>query len=293
VFLGDAVLCITCDLTCAAGACRALLPGYGNERAPVVQDRVDGRVLASHQDSHQANGGHRGIWGPSITTKGRNNQMNRFTKTAAIAAIATFGVLGTTGAASAATINHGQCVSGAVKAGVEGAAFTAIAKNNSLVGPYGSATCPAVVVPLAVDKADADVTWTYDSGDTHITGRTTFSVDSTGGKLTYTSSDNVNNVLYGTITPGSYHKSGNTAIFSGTIDAGSSANYLGNPLGHNYFFVKIVEGQPDMIAVLANQVVPGTWITSATDADALAATIAYPMGPGTAGIVTSGDLTIN
>ena len=48
-----------------------------------------------------------------------------------------------------------------------------------------------------------------------------------------------------------------------------------------------------MVAVLANQVVPGTWITSATDADALAATIAYPMGVGTAGIVTTGNLTIN
>ena len=68
--------------------------------------------------------------------------MNRFTKTAAIAAIATLGIFGTTGAANAATINHGQCVSGAVKAGVEGAAFTAIAKNNSLVGPYGSAREP-------------------------------------------------------------------------------------------------------------------------------------------------------
>ena len=63
--------------------------------------------------------------------------MNRFTKTAAIAAIATLGIFGTTGAASAATINHGQCVSGAVKAGVEGAAFTAIAKNNSLVRRIG------------------------------------------------------------------------------------------------------------------------------------------------------------
>src|SRR6476659_2733037 len=146
----------------------------------------------------------------SSRREGRNNQMNRFTKTAAIAAIATLGVFGTTGAASAATINHGQCVSGAVKAGVTGAAFEAIAKDNSLVGPYGSATCPApVVVPPAVDKADADVTWTYDSGATHITGTTTFNVDSNGGSLVYTSSDSVNNVLFGTITPGSYQKIGN------------------------------------------------------------------------------------
>ena len=221
--------------------------------------------------------------------------MNGFTKTVAIAAIATLGIFGTTGAASAATINHGQCVSGAVKAGVEGAAFTAIAKNNSLVGPYGSATCPApVVVTPAVDKADADVTWTYDSGDTHITGKTTFSVDSNGGSLVYTSSDSVNhNVLYGTITPGSYQKIGNTAVFSGTIGAGSSADYLANPTGGNYFTVKIVDGTPDMVAVLANQVVPGTWITGPTLGDALAATIDYPMGVGTAGIVTTGNLTIN
>jgi hypothetical protein len=227
--------------------------------------------------------------------------MNRFTKTAAIAAIATLGVFGTTGAASAATINHGQCVSGAVKAGVEGTAFTAIAKNNSLVGPYGSATCPApVVVPPAVDRVDADLTWAYDSGDTHITGTTTINVDSNGGSLVYTSSDSVNNVLVGTIAPGSYQKlDAHTAIFSGTIEAGSSANYLANPTGGNYFTVKIVDGgapqdgHGDMVAVLANQVVPGTWITSATDADALAATIAYPMGAGTAGIVTTGNLTIN
>src|SRR6476620_4065052 len=146
----------------------------------------------------------------SSRREGRNNQMNGFTKTVAIAAIATLGIFGTTGAASAATLNHGQCVSGAVKAGVEGAAFTAIAKNNSLVGSYGSATCPPpVVVPPAVDLADANVTWTYDSGDTHVTGTTTFNVDSNGGSLVYTSSDNVNNVLYGTITPGSYQRIGN------------------------------------------------------------------------------------
>src|SRR4029078_2478403 len=109
-----------------------------------------------------------------------NNQMNRFTKTAAIAAIATLGIFGTTGAASAATINHGQCVSGAFTAGFEGAAFTAIAKNTSLAGPYGSATCPApVVVPPAVDRADADVTWAYDSGSTTITGPHTLNVVNT------------------------------------------------------------------------------------------------------------------
>jgi len=203
-------------------------------------------------------------------------------------------VLALAGPASAATINHGQCVSGAVKAGVTGDAFTAIAKNNALVGPYGSATCPAPVVAPPQDRADADVQWRYDSGDTHVTGTTTFNVTASGGVLVYTSTNDAShNQLFGTITPGSYHKVGNTATFSGTIDAGSSPNYLGNPTGGNYFTVKIVDGSPDMIAVLANQVVPGTWITGATLGEALDATANYQMGPDTAGIVFQGDVTIN
>jgi hypothetical protein len=108
-------------------------------------------------------------------------------------------------------------------------------------------------------------------------------------------------VLFGTITPGSYHKIGtNTVVFSGTIDAGSSPDYLGNPLpSGNFFTVKAVDGgapqdgHGDMIAVLANQVTPGVWITGVNDAAALAATDAYPMGAGTAGVVISGNLTIN
>jgi hypothetical protein len=203
-------------------------------------------------------------------------------------------VLALAGPASAATINHGQCVSGAVKAGVTGAAFEAIAKNNALVGAYGSTTCPTIVVAPTPDKAISDnLTWDFNDGTTHVTGTTTFNVDNSGsGSLTYTAANG--NVLYGDITPGTYQKlDAHTAIFSGTIVAGSSPDYLANPLGGNYFFAKIVDGTPDMVAVLANQVVPGTWITSATDADALAATTAYPMGVGTAGIVTTGNLTIN
>ena len=103
----------------------------------------------------------------------------------------------------------------------------------------------------------------------------------------------------GTKSVGSYEKiDAHTAVFAGTINAGSSADYLMNPNGGGFFTAKIVDGGDpqngtgDMVAVLANQVVPGTWITSATDADALAATIAYPMGVGTAGIVTAGNLTI-
>jgi len=226
--------------------------------------------------------------------------MNIITRAATIAVIAGLGVMGTVGAASAATINHGQCVSGAVKAGVTGAAFEAIAKNNALVGAYGSTTCPAIVVASTPDKAISDtLTWDFNDGTTHVTGTTTFNVDNSGsGSLTYTASNG--NVLYGDITPGTYQKiDAHTAIFSGTIIAGSSPDYLANPLGGNYFFVKIVDGgapqdgHDDMVAVLANQVVSGTWITGATDPAARVATIDYQMGPGTAGMVTTGNLTIN
>src|SRR5262249_39845569 len=61
-----------------------------------------------------------------------------------------------TGSANAAPaapkLNHGQCVSGSVHAGVTGAAHEAIAQDNSLVGEYGTATCP-LVVPVAPPKA--------------------------------------------------------------------------------------------------------------------------------------------
>src|SRR6185503_218543 len=117
---------------------------------------------------------------------------------------------------------------------------------------------------------------------------TTFNVTKDGGGvLTYTASDG--HVLFGTITPGSYEKlDAHTAVFAGTIDAGSSADYLANPMGHNFFTAKIVDGGDplkgtgDMIAVLANQSTPGVWLTSGT---VDAATLAYPMGAGTAGIV--------
>src|SRR3954447_5652163 len=83
--------------------------------------------------------------------------------------------------ANAAPVNHGQCVSGAVKAGVTGAAFEAIAKTNSLVGAYGSTTCPAPAVVPAPDKATSDnLTWDFSDGTTHVTGATTFNVDKDG-----------------------------------------------------------------------------------------------------------------
>ena len=218
---------------------------------------------------------------------------------AAVAAVAAAAPIATIAAPADAAqpANHGQCVSSAVKAGVIGDAFTAIAKNNALVGPYGTATCPAPVVTPPQDQADADLTWTYDAGDTHITGTTIFNVTRNGGGvLTYTASDG--HVLYGTITPGSYEKlDAHTAVFAGTIDAGSSADYLGNPTGTgNFFTAKIVDGgdpqdgHGDMVAVLANQSTPGVWLTSGV---VDAATRAYAMGPGTAGIVTSGNLTVS
>ncbi len=200
-----------------------------------------------------------------------------------------------TSASAAAPVNHGQCVSGAVKAGVTGAAFEAIAKTNSLVGAYGSTTCPAPAVVPAPDKATSDnLTWDFNDGTTHVTGTTTFNVDKDGsGALAYTASNG--NVLYGTVTPGTYQKiDAHTAVFGGTITAGSSADYLANPLGANYFTVKIVDGGApqdgtgDMIAVLANQDGFGNWLTSPDPTPS----INYQMGAGTAGIVTAGNLTV-
>jgi hypothetical protein len=72
---------------------------------------------------------------------------------------------------AAAGPNHGQCVSGAVKAGVTGDGFTAIAKNNSLVGEYGTSTCP-LVVPVAPPKADIGIpapVFGYDSHTCSVT----------------------------------------------------------------------------------------------------------------------------
>jgi hypothetical protein len=194
--------------------------------------------------------------------------------------------------ANAATpVNHGQCVSGAVKAGVTGDAFTAIAKNNALVGVYGSATCPAPAVAPNPDKANSDaLTWTLDVGDTHVTGTFVFNVDKDGsGSFHYTASNG--NVIDGVVTTGTYQKTGNTAVFAGEIINTNNPDFRANPNGA-FVTAKVVDGAPDMVALFANQVVPGTWITSANDADALAATTAYQMGAGTAGIVTAGNLTV-
>jgi hypothetical protein len=140
------------------------------------------------------------------------------------------------------------------------------------------------------------MTWDHNDGTTRVTGTTTFDVDKDGGAIYYKNSDG--HEMFGVITPGTYQKlDAHTVVFSGTISAGSYDDYLANPNG-NFFTAKFVDGGApqdgtgDMVAVLANQVIPGTWITSATDADAMAATIAYAMNSSTAGIVKSGNLTI-
>jgi len=43
---------------------------------------------------------------------------------------------------AATTGKHGQCVSGPAHAGIRGNGLAAIAKDNTRVGEYGSATCP-------------------------------------------------------------------------------------------------------------------------------------------------------
>ena len=132
-----------------------------------------------------------------------------------------------------------------------------------------------------------------------VTGTVMFDANTkTDGSLDYQASNGM--WLHGVVTPGSYQKiDAHTAIFSGTITTASSDVYLTTNPNGAFFTAKVVDGgapqdgHGDMIAVLNNQVVPGTWITSATDTAARAATIAYTMDAAHAGIVTNGNLTIN
>ena len=74
-------------------------------------------------------------------------------------------------APAAPKLNHGQCVSSSVRAGVTGAAHEAIAQNNALVGEYGTSTCP-LVVPAAPPAADIEVqapVFGYDSHTCSVT----------------------------------------------------------------------------------------------------------------------------
>lgn len=79
-----------------------------------------------------------------------------------------------TGSANAAApkLNHGQCVSSSVHAGVTGAAHEAIAQNNALVGEYGTSTCPLVPVKPPTPAADIQVqapVFGYDSHTCSVT----------------------------------------------------------------------------------------------------------------------------
>jgi hypothetical protein len=84
----------------------------------------------------------------------------------------------------------------------------------------------------------------WDFNDGQVTGTTTFNVDKEGsGSLVYMANDG--HVLYGTVAPGSYQKlTDGSAIFSGTITAGSSPDYLANPTGNNSFTPRTSQGAP-------------------------------------------------
>ncbi len=163
------------------------------------------------------------------------------------------------------------------------AAIAAIGVIGTAVAGTASAAAPAA-------KATGSVTWNYQG---KVTGSVVFDANNkTGGTLDYQASNGM--WLHGVVTPGSVVKDGNTAVFAGAITDGSS-DYLANPLGANYFTVKVVDGgtsgrNGDMIAVLANQDGEGHWLETSSNAGT---TANYLMTPATAGIVTSGNLTVH
>ena len=139
-------------------------------------------------------------------------------------------------------------------------------------------------------QATGDVTWDYGNGQ--VTGTVTFDADATkGGSLDYRASNGM--WLHGVVAPGTYQQiDAHTAVFGGEITSGSD-DYTVNHEGTDYFTVKIVDGgtpdgNGDVIAVLANQDGFGNWLTSPDPTPS----INYPMGAGTAGMVTTGNLTI-
>ena len=166
------------------------------------------------------------------------------------------------------------------------AAIAAIAA----IGTAVAGTASAAPAPAA--KATGSVAWSFDKGQ--VTGTVVFDANSkTGGTLDYQASNGM--WLHGVVTPGSYQKIGaHTAVFAGEITSGS-ADYLANPMGANYFTVKVVDGgtsgrNGDIIAVLANQDGEGNWLTTSTNAGT---TAGYTMDSAHAGIVTSGNLTVH
>ena len=163
------------------------------------------------------------------------------------------------------------------------AAAAALAAPLAVAGSASAAPAPA-------DKATGSVTWDFNHGQ--VTGTVIFNANNkTGGSLDYQASNGM--WLHGVVTPGSYQKiDARTAVFGGEITSGSD-DYTVNHDGTDYFTVKVVDGgtsgrNGDIIAVLANMDGHGNWLTTA-NADT---TRDYPMTPDTAGIVTSGNLTV-
>jgi hypothetical protein len=167
---------------------------------------------------------------------------------------------------------------------VKTAAIAAIAA----IGVIGTTGAASAAAPA--EKATGSVTWDFNHGQ--VTGSVIFNANNkTGGTLDYQASNGM--WLHGVVTPGSFQKmDGKTAVFGGEITSGSD-DFTVNHDGTDYFTVKVVDGgtsgrNGDIIAVLANMDGHGNWLTSAK-ADT---TRDYPMTPETAGIVTSGNLTV-
>ena len=125
-----------------------------------------------------------------------------------------------------------------------------------------------------------------------VTGTVMFDANTkTDGSLDYQASNGM--WLHGVVTPGSYQKLDNNAVFAGEITSGSY-DYTDGHAGTDYFTVKVLDGgtsgrNGDVIAVLANMDGHGNWLTSANPDT----TRDYPMQSDTAGIVTSGNLTLS
>jgi len=164
-----------------------------------------------------------------------------------------------------------------------------LAATAAIAIPVAAASGSASAAPVPAEKATGTVTWDYNHGQ--VTGTVTFNANNkTGGTLDYQASNGM--WLHGVVTPGSYQKLDNTAVFAGEITSGSY-DYTDGHAGTDYFTVKVLDGgtsgrNGDVIAVLANMDGHGNWLTKA---DATT-TVDYPMTADSAGIVTSGNLTV-
>ena len=137
------------------------------------------------------------------------------------------------------------------------------------------------VSDCTIHGATGDVTWDYKG---LITGHVSFNANATGGSLAYQNSNG--QWLHGVVT--SYRQiDDHTAVFAGTIDAGSP-DYTDYHAGTDYFFAKVVDNGStgDQIAVLANagyKELPNGAPDISGD---------YDMSQG-AGIVTAGNLAVH